>query len=156
SSAAAATGRLGGTVGRHDAWAATPRQGGTLKIAFADSPRVLDPPLMAQATEYMVTQGIYDNLTRVDEKLQAQPQLATRWASDEHAQTWTFTLRDSVRFHHGRELSARDVVFTFERILDPAAGSPVRKTLPIDKVEAVDAHTVRFRLNTPFADFPVL
>src|SRR5262249_50468483 len=106
--------------------------------------------------EYMVTQNIYDNLTRVDEKLQAQPQLATRWVPDEHAQTWTFTLREGVKFHHGRELAARDVAFTFERILDPTTGSPVRKTLPIDKVEAVNAHTVRFRLNTPFADFPVL
>src|SRR5262249_33770584 len=75
-----------GPVGLPGAWAATPRPGGTLKIAFADSPRVLDPPLMAQATEYMVTQNIYDNLTRVDEKLQAQPQLATRWVPDEHAQ----------------------------------------------------------------------
>jgi len=111
---------------------------------------------MAQATEYMLTQSIYDNLTRIDERLQAQPQLATHWVSADQAQTWTFNLREGVRFHHGRELAARDVVFTFERILDPKTGSPVRKTLPIEKVEAINARTVRFRLNGPFADFPVL
>ena len=141
---------------REQAWAGTPREGGTLKMAFADSPRVLDPPLMAQATEYMVTQNIYDNLTRIDEKLQAQPQLATRWSSDEQGRLWTFTLREGVKFHHGRELIAQDIVFTFERILDPKTGSPIRRTLPIEKIEAIDAHTVRFRLPAPFADLPVL
>ena len=115
------------------AQAQTPRQGGTLKMAWASSPRTLDPALTIQGDEYMITQAAYDNLTRVDEKLQPQPMLATRWTSDAQARTWTFTLRQGVKFHHGRELKASDVVFTFERILDPKTASPGRTALGPDR-----------------------
>jgi len=136
--------------------AQTPRQGGTLKMAWASSPRTIDPALSIQGDEYMITQAAYDNLTRVDDKLQPQPMLATRWTSDPQARTWTFSLRQGVKFHHGRELKASDVVFTFERILDPKTASPGRTALgPIEKVEAVDDYTVRFRMSAPYADLPV-
>ena len=138
------------------AWAQTPKAGGTLKMAWASSPRTIDPALTIQGDEYMITQNVYDNLTRVDEKLQVQPMLATRWSADPQARVWTFTLRQGVKFHHGRELKASDVVFTFERILDPKTASPGRTALgPIEKVEAVDDYTVRFRMSSPYADLPV-
>jgi peptide/nickel transport system substrate-binding protein len=125
-------------------------------MAYASSPRTIDPALAVQSDEYMITQSLYDNLVRTDEKLQPQPQLAVRWTADEQARVWTFTLRQGVKFHHGRELTARDVVFSFERILDPKTGSPGRNAMgPIERVEAVDAHTVRFRLTTPYADLPL-
>jgi peptide/nickel transport system substrate-binding protein len=143
-------------LGAGPAWAQAPRQGGTLKMAWASSPRTIDPALTIQGDEYMITQAVYDNLTRVDEKLQVQPMLATRWTVDPQTRVWTFTLRPGVKFHHGRELKASDVVFSFERILDPKTGSPGRTALgPIEKVEAVDDHTVRFQLSAPYADLPV-
>jgi ABC-type transport system substrate-binding protein len=43
------------------AWAASPRPGGVLKMAYASSPRTIDPALAVQADEYMITQNIYDN-----------------------------------------------------------------------------------------------
>ena len=141
---------------RSRAWAQTPRAGGTLKMAWASSPRTLDPALTIQGDEYMITQAVYDNLTRVDEKLQPQPMLATQWSSDAQARVWTFTLRKGVKFHHGRELRASDVVFSFERVLDPKTGSPGRTAMgPIEKVEAVDDYTVRFHTATPYGDLPV-
>ncbi len=142
--------------GHGRAWAQTPRAGGTLKMAWASSPRTLDPALTIQGDEYMITQAAYDNLTRVDENLRPQPMLATQWTPDAQSKVWTFTLRKGVKFHHGRELKASDVVFTFERILDPKTGSPGRNAMgPIEKVEAVDDYTVRFRMATPYADLPV-
>ena len=47
-------------------------------------------------------QNVFDNLVRIDEKLQPQPQLATRWTVDAQGRTWTFTLRQGVKFHHGK------------------------------------------------------
>src|SRR5215468_4787815 len=117
-------GAVAGAVGmaprawQREAGAQTPRQGGTLKMAWPSSPRTIDPALAIQGDEYMITQNVYDNLTRVDEKLQPQPMLATKWAADPQARVWTFSLRPGVKFHHGRELKAADVVFTFERVLD--------------------------------------
>src|SRR6516164_5247167 len=141
---------------RSRAWGQAPRSGGTLKMAWASSPRTLDPALAIQGDEYMITQATYDNLTRIDEKLQPGPMLATQWSSDAQARVWTFALRKGVKFHHGRELKASDVVFTFERVLDPKTGSPGRNAMgPIEKVEAVDDYTVRFRMATPYADLPV-
>jgi peptide/nickel transport system substrate-binding protein len=104
----------------------------------------------------MIMQNVFDNLVRIDEKLQPQPQLATRWTADDQGRTWTFSLRPGVKFHHGKALTAQDVVFSVERILDPKTASPGRSVLgTIEKVEAVDAGTVRFRLGAPYADLPL-
>ena len=136
--------------------AQAPRPGGILKQAWLSSPRTLDPALAIQGDEYMIMQNIFDNLVRIDEKLQPQPQLATRWTADDQGKTWTFALRPGVKFHHGKPLTAQDVVFTVERILDPKTASPGRSVLgTIEKVEAVDAGTVRFRLTAPYADLPI-
>jgi peptide/nickel transport system substrate-binding protein len=135
---------------------AAPRRGGVLKMAWASSPLSIDPAYAVSGDEYMITAAIYDNLTRVDEKFVVHRQLATGWSSNGPGDVWTFNLRRGVKFHHGRELNARDVVFTFERILDPKNGSPARTSFgPVDKVEAVDDYTVRFRLSIPYADLPV-
>jgi peptide/nickel transport system substrate-binding protein len=133
-----------------------PQRGGTVKIAWASSPLSIDPALTLSGDEYMITAAIYDNLTRVDDKFVVHPQLATQWESNAHGDVWTFSLRRGVKFHHGRELTAADVVSTFERILDPKTGSPGRTTMgPIATVEAVDDYTVRFHLSIPYADLPV-
>jgi peptide/nickel transport system substrate-binding protein len=134
----------------------SPRRGGILKMAWASSPRVIDPALSISGDEYMITGAIYDNLTRIDEKFVAHPQLATGWQPNAHGDIWTFNLRQGVTFHHGKEFTSQDVVFTYERILDPKTGSPGRTAMgPIEKVEPVDAHTVRFTLSEPYADLPV-
>ena len=73
--------------------AQAPRPGGILKQAWLSSPRTLDPALAIQGDEYMIMQNIFDNLVRIDEKLQPQPQLATRWTADDQGKTWTFALR---------------------------------------------------------------
>ena len=142
-----------GTSGRAQA----PRPGGTLKMAWASSPRTLDPALTIQGDEYMITQNVYDNLTRVDEKLQPQPHAGHPVELGRPgAKIWTFTLRQGVKFHHGGQLTARATSCSpFERILDPKTASPGRTALgPIEKVEAVDDYTVRFRMAAPYADLP--
>lgn len=144
------------TLAGSGAASAAPKRGGTLKIAWASSPLSIDPAYAVSGDEYMITAAIYDNLTRVDEKFVVHPQLASGWSSNAHGDVWTFNLRRGVKFHHGRELNARDVVFTFERILDPKNGSPARTSVgPIDKIEAADDYTVRFRLSIPYADLPI-
>lgn len=128
-----------------------------LKVSFRTAPAILDPAFGANSDEYIASQAIFDNLTRLDEGLKAIPSLATSWDSADGGQTWVFKLREGVHFHHGRVLDAEDVVFSLKRVLDPDAGSPGRRALgPISEVVAEGANTVRISLEGPLADFPVI
>ena len=81
-----------------------------------------------------------------------EPALAESWSTSGDGRTWTFKLRQGVKFHSGRELVADDVKFTYERILDPKTGSGGRGYLSaIDQIETPDKHTVRIVTKLPTA-----
>lgn len=133
------------------------RYGGKLVVAFPASPKELDPGLMRQSEVYAITAQIYDNLVRVDEQLQPQPQLATSWEASFDNLIWTFHLREGVAFHHGTPFTAEDIVYTFTRLINSDYGSAARSSLTfIDRVVALDDHTAQFVLNSPNADLPVV
>lgn len=134
----------------------TPKRGGTMRIAFSGAPQTFDPAIMTLNEEYTATLAIYNNLVRVDPRLQPQPELATKWSASDDLKTWTFTLRDDVVFHHGKRFTADDAVFTFNRLLDPATASPARSVLSfVDGVEKIDDHTIQFILKEANADLPI-
>lgn len=129
--------------------------GGTLRISFPGSPRLLDPPITGSAEEWIITSWLYNNLTRVDAKFAVQPDLAESWEPNANGTVWTFKLVKGAKFHSGREATSEDVVHSINRILDPNTKSRGKGGLgPITKVEAVDPYTVRFTLSQPVADFP--
>ena len=131
--------------------------GGTLRVAFSSTPAELDPALYTNNEEYNIGFAIFDGLVWVDHTLTPQPALAESWESSDDGLTWTFKLREGVKFHHGTDFTAQDVVYTFERILDEEFGSPLRSTLLfLDGVEAVDDYTVQFNLASANADLPFL
>ena len=135
----------------------TPKRGGKISVAFVGSPVKLDPHVAAGAEEWALLRSVYDSLVYADPKLSAQPELAERWEASPGSDEWTFFLRKGVKFHHGRELDADDVVFSFKRILDPNTASPARSAFGMVKsIDKLDDHTVRFTLNSPFAEFPLL
>jgi peptide/nickel transport system substrate-binding protein len=83
--------------------------------------------------------------------MEVQPDLAESWENPDPL-TYIFHLRPGVRFHNGREMTADDVVFTFERVVNPDTGSRWASfSLPeFESVEAVDAATVRLVNKNPF------
>ena len=76
------------------------------------------------------------------------PNLAQSWTTSPDGLTWNITLRKGVKAHDGSELTADDVVFSFNRILDPAVGHVYRGrfALSLDKAEAIEPHQVRFQM----------
>jgi peptide/nickel transport system substrate-binding protein len=92
--------------------------------------------------------------------LRLQPRLATGWRPGRTVAEWTFTLRDDVRWHDGSAFTADDVVASFDRYADPAAGTSAlasfRGILEPGGIEKLDDRTVRFHLVRPYADFPYL
>lgn len=130
-------------------------RGGMLRVSVPGSPRLLDPPITGAGEEWLVTSWLYSNLTRIAPDLSVQSDLAVSWESAKGASEWTFKLHPDVKFHHGRTVTAEDVVFSINRILDPKTASRGKGPIgPISKVEALDPLTVRFTLSTPVADFP--
>lgn len=128
-----------------------------LRVAISGTPKHFDPALYSVVEEYQLGFALFDGLVQVDETLMAQPMLAETWEASRDLLQWTFKIREDVLFHHGTPLTAVDVVHTFTRILDPRVGSSFRGTLSfIDRVEAIDAYTVRFNLKSPSAELPIL
>ncbi len=158
----AAPGLLGGFVAVSLALAAGPGyaddkcpvRGGEFRLPFATDPGDLTPSKKAQFPPSQIYDQIYDTLLKLDET-GLKPGLATKYEVAPDHLSVTFTLRQDVMWHHGRAFEAKDVVFTLERILDPAFASPWSEQLKsISKVEALDKYTVKVALKEPFA--PIL
>ena len=135
---------------------AAPVKGGTLRISVDQAASVIHPLLTRVNPEYMVTELLYSNLTRLKVDMSVEPDLAESWSANDALTQWTFKLRSGVKFHDGSPLTANDVVQSFKAILDPKNASPARNNVgPIADVIAADPLTAVFKLSTPYADFPV-
>jgi len=128
---------------------------GAITLAIASSPNSFDPRVGTDQTSQRVYQLVYDNLLALDDQLQVGPGLATRWEQPDPV-TYVVHLRSGVRFHDGRSLSADDVVYTFTSLIDPDFISARKGAYRLlQRVEAIDALTVRFTLTEPFGSFPI-
>ncbi|CAL9387901.1 Glutathione-binding protein GsiB [Streptomyces sp. enrichment culture] len=115
-----------------------------------------DPMITSGATPYAANMHIFEGLVDLDPAtLVARPALATRMPEKINATTYRATLRKGATFHDGSAVTADDVVFSFERVLDPENASLMAQFVPfIDRVKAIDGATVEFKLKHPFALFP--
>lgn len=129
------------------------RQPGYLVAGIESNPLQLDPRYATDANSVRIGNLIYNSLLRADERSQLQPELAEDWRMlDDH--TYLFDLRKHVTFHNGAQLTAADVKYTYESILDPASLSPKRGGLrPLESIEQTGTHQLRFRLRAPHAPF---
>jgi peptide/nickel transport system substrate-binding protein len=122
-------------------------------IGIESDPTNLDPRLATDANSARILGLVFSGLVRQDERGLIRPDLAARWENPD-PRTYLFHLKEGVRFHHGAPVTAEDVQFTIESILDPATGSPHRSTFEkIERIETPDGATVRFVLKEPFAPF---
>jgi peptide/nickel transport system substrate-binding protein len=77
------------------------------------------------------------------------PELAESWETSKDGLTWTFKLRQGVKFHDGQELTSADVKFTFDRLFEKSPGKS--DFIAVDKVEPAGKHVVKFVTKEPFA-----
>lgn len=129
--------------------------GTTLLMGNEGDVSTLDPHFATTTPSYPIVWMVYNSLVRfpvgVIDFNRIEPSLATKWMTSKDQTEWTFVLRPGVQWHHGYgEVMADDVAFSFERLLDPATGSPWRSSYAeVQKVAAVDRSTVRFTLKSP-------
>ena len=133
------------------ATAGQPRRGGTLTWGQWDSNESIDPGTASGASGTEIVGNILDTLVVMDADERVYPSLASRWTVADDARTYTFTLRDGVKFHDGSMLTADAVKRSWGRILDPANKDATAALLgPIDGIDAPDPKTVVVTFKEPF------
>jgi ABC-type transport system substrate-binding protein len=95
---------------------------GTVHVPIAGIVGSPDPALTRTFEQAEVMPSIFESLTRAETGARIVPWLAAEWRVEEGGRRYRFRLRDDVRFHDGRRLSARDVRYSFERLLQSPDG----------------------------------
>jgi oligopeptide transport system substrate-binding protein len=148
--------------------------GKTIRYYLESDPQSFDPQVAADSSSLIVIQSLFEGLTRLDEKEEAQPGVAEKWESNSDGTQFTFHLRKGATWSdkdYG-EVTASDFVYAFRRAVDPATGSPACTQLyciknaksahegkaPVNSigVEARDARTLVVTLEYSCPDFPRL
>ena len=123
----------------------------TLVMIIESSPANLDPRIGTDAQSERIGMLLFDGLLQRDQHFNLQPALAERWEIPD-ALTYIFHLRHGVHFHDGRPLTARDVKWTFDSLLNGSIRSAKASTYRlVDRVDVPDEWTVIFRLKEPYS-----
>lgn len=125
----------------------------TLTVALSGQVLQLDPGIPESSSQGTVNQNLYDPLYYCDAEGNFSPGLATSYEVSEDGCTWTFHLREGVKFHSGKELNADDVVATFQRIINRDDGVTVTDFDGLIAAEKVDEYTVNLITSTPIGNF---
>lgn len=141
---------------------AQPQYGGHLVWAEPYTLQTLDPHNLTGQGCWNTVYQVYDAVVDTDPGQNPIPRLAVSWEQPD-PNTWIFHLRHGVHWQDGNELwaegeapevTADDVVYSFERVLDPENALARRALITsVDEVQALDRYTVRIHLSTPDAFF---
>ena len=143
-----------------------PQFGGTFRRMLGANPITLDPALVTDNYGLTIISQIFNGLVQFDANLKPIPDLAEFWEGSRDGRTWTFALRQGVKFHNGREMTAQDVVYSFTRLLHATQPLPVAelfqhiqgakafragKAPNVQGLQAQDRYTLRIVLEKPLA-----
>jgi peptide/nickel transport system substrate-binding protein len=125
----------------------------TLVWHLGAEPDTLNPLTSTDAYASRIDGLIYDTLIERDNKtLEWKPKMADHWEVSPDKRQFTFHLREGVKWHDGQPVTADDIVYSFERIMDPKVDAPHLRVYyqDIEKAEKVDDRTVRFTYKRPY------
>ena len=129
-----------------------PEAGGTAIIAVLSDFQAFNPVVNTSIlTDEVIKQMLFTPIIRYDEDLQPQPHLAESWELSDTSVT--FTLREDVRWHDGRPVTAEDVKFTFDLAKNPETASLLGSAYlnQVESATVVDPRTIRFDFVAPHA-----
>ena len=131
-----------------------PKYGGTLIYGVESDFQQFDPHKSKATIEGVCFRLMGETLVMADKNLVPQPSLAESWETSPDGLVWNFHLKKGVKFHNGRELTAEDIKWNFDRVTDPKLGSTIGVRLAnVKSVEVVDKYTIRFILKEPSGSF---
>ncbi len=134
--------------------------GATIKVGISTPASAINPVTIADQGGLDMLGQTGEYLCLSDQTLTLRPVLALSWTPNSTADIWTFKIRQGVKFHDGKALTADDVVYTYKLQTNPAgkasALSNFGGVLQPSGVQKVDDYTVAFHLEAPNGNFPYL
>ncbi|MBX9453690.1 MAG: ABC transporter substrate-binding protein [Mesorhizobium sp.] len=145
------------------------KQGGSMTVTYKDDVSTLDPAIGYDWQNWSMIKSLFDGLMDyVPGTTELRPEIAESYEISEDGTVFTFKLRDGVKFHNGRALTAEDVKYSIERTVNPQTQSPGAGFFGSIKgfeeassgdadglsgITVVDDSTIRFELSRPDATF---
>ncbi|MDP2655340.1 MAG: ABC transporter substrate-binding protein, partial [bacterium] len=130
-----------------------PAYGGTLVEGEIGSPRFINPLLAISDADRDLSALTYSGLMGLSGTGELVPVLAENYELSSDGKTYTFILRENIKFSDGSPITADDVIFTVQKAQNPALKSPKYADWSGVRVVAVDQRTIRFTLSKPYAPF---
>jgi len=131
-----------------------PVDGDWLIYHMGAEPGTLNPLTARDVAENRVNSNkIYETLiTRDNESLELKPLLAESWEISEDKLTYTFKLKENIKWHDGKPFTSEDVIYSYNSIMNPKVDAPQLRAYyqEIQKVEALDEYTVKFTYARPY------
>jgi peptide/nickel transport system substrate-binding protein len=132
---------------------ALPKQGGAYTEGMVGELTNLNPIFASGDVNHSASRLIFSGLFEYDRSGELQPNLAKDIEIDKSGLKYTVNLRQDVTWHDGDVLDAKDVVYTFKTIQNPATRSPLLESWKDIKIESPDKFVVTFELPNKFAPF---
>jgi peptide/nickel transport system substrate-binding protein len=134
----------------------TPKRGGTITAATDQDLGTTDPHKTSTGADPYIWAGmVTEGLVGANANDDLVPVLAESFKSENGGKTWVFTLRKGIKFHNGREMTAEDVKWTFDRIADPKSGALLSSTFRQMGLQTtvVDKYTVKVDITAGVGPF---
>lgn len=129
-----------------------PSFGGSFNEGLVGSPRFINPVLAISDTDKDLTSIIYSGLLKKDEKGFVND-LAESFELSEDGTVYQFTIKEKAKFHNNERVTADDIIFTINKILDPVIKSPKYSIWSGVSVEKINDREIKFSLNKPYQPF---
>jgi len=121
----------------------------TLTIGVDQEAVGIDPNIVTAFSSHRRIDLLYNKLVRIDDNMSIVPDLADSWENPDNV-TYIFHLRKGVKFHNGREMTAEDVQYSLNRVLDKTTASPGRSYIAsLKSIDVMDRYTVKLTLTSP-------
>jgi len=151
-------------------WESVPTTGAEEVLnLYGIDPLTLDPALSGEMTSHQYIMQLFSGLVQLDDNLEPAPDIARSWQVSDDGRTYTFYLRDNVRFHNGREVKAGDFKYSWQRACAPETGSRTAATYlgdiigvkemlageseEISGVRVIDDYTLQVTIDAPKSYF---
>src|SRR5581483_2598219 len=136
----------------------TPKRGGTLRVGLSGGAGsdTLNPFVPFTFPDYARAPNLFDYL--VDFDLDSSPKLALaeEITPNHDATEWTIRIKDGVTFHNGKKLTAEDVKYSLQQVVNPKAPgitAALVTTMNANAIKALDARTIRVPFSSPYSYF---